>query len=66
VQLAGTADAAPGHQTTEQHEQIVSALRRHAPQDAAELMQQHLRHDDRHDDGRDDEGHHQDTAKEDA
>jgi GntR family transcriptional regulator, transcriptional repressor for pyruvate dehydrogenase complex len=62
VQLAGTADAAPGRRTTEQHEQIVSALRRHAPQDAAELMQQHVRHDD----GHDDEGHHQDTAKEDA
>jgi GntR family transcriptional repressor for pyruvate dehydrogenase complex len=80
VLLAGTADAAPGRQTIEQHVEIVSALRRHAPQDAAELMLRHLRRDDndddRHDDRddrrddrddrRDDEGHDQDTAREDA
>jgi GntR family transcriptional repressor for pyruvate dehydrogenase complex len=42
VLLADAADAAPGRPTVEQHEQIVSALRRHAPQEAAALMRQHL------------------------
>jgi GntR family transcriptional regulator, transcriptional repressor for pyruvate dehydrogenase complex len=62
VQLAGAVDGAPGGQTIEQHQQIVDALRRRAPQDAAELMLQHLRHDDRHDD----EGPAQHRPKEDA
>jgi GntR family transcriptional repressor for pyruvate dehydrogenase complex len=62
VLLAGAADGAPGRQTIEQHQAIVTALRRHAPQDAAELMLAHLRQDDR----RDDEELDQDTAKEDA
>ena len=44
VTLAGTADVAPGGQTIEQHQEIVSTLRRRAPQDAAELMLEHLRH----------------------
>jgi GntR family transcriptional repressor for pyruvate dehydrogenase complex len=62
VLLASPADVGPGPQTIVQHEEIVRALRRHAPRDAGELMLEHLRHDDR----RDDEGHAQDTAKEDA
>lgn len=62
AELAGVVDAVPGRQMVEQHRQIVDALRRHAPHDAAALMLEHLGHLDR----RDDQGPDQDPPKEDA